>query len=78
MTMRTRLNAVLAVLVAAADPATVRSKATDLMAAATASGLEAWCGYAVSARDASAIDVIAGAEAALAIARRIGPGTIIG
>ena len=71
-------EAELAVLVAATDPATVRSKATDLMAAATAAGLEVWCGYAVSAVDASAADVIAEAEAALAFARRIGPGTVIG
>jgi hypothetical protein len=68
----------LAVLVAATDPATVRSKAADLMAVAQASGLEVWCGYASPATDANAIEVIAAAEAALAFARRIGPGTVIG
>lgn len=71
-------EAELAVLVAATDPAAVRLKATDLMAAAKAAGVEAWCGYASPATDASAIDVIAAAEAALAFARRIGPGTVIG
>ena len=34
--------------------------------------------YASSATDASATEVIAAAEAALAIAGRIGPGTVIG
>ncbi len=48
------------------------------MAAAKASGLGVWCGYASPAADASAIDVIAAAEAALAIARLMGPGTVIG
>jgi hypothetical protein len=56
----------------------VRLKATDLMTTAEASGLEVWCGYASAATDASAIEVIAAAEAALAFARRIGPGTVIG
>ncbi len=71
-------EAELAVLVAATDPATVRLKATDLMAAAESAGIEVWCGYASPATDASAIEVIAAAEAALAFARRIGPGTVIG
>jgi hypothetical protein len=48
------------------------------MAAANASGLEVCCGYASATKDASAIEVIAAAEAALAFARRIGPGTVIG
>ncbi len=67
----------LAVLVAATDPEEVKSRATDLMAVAKASGLGVWCGYASPAADASAIDVIATAEAALAAARRVGPGTVI-
>jgi hypothetical protein len=71
-------EAELAVLVAATDPATVRLKATDLIATAKASGLEVWCGHASLATDGSATQVLAAAEAALAFARRIGPGTVIG
>ena len=71
-------EAELAVLVAATDLGAVRSEATDLMAAAKASGLGVWCGYASPTTDASAIGVIAAAEAALAIARHMGPGTVIG
>jgi CheY-like chemotaxis protein len=71
-------EAELAVLVASTHPAVVRLKVTDLTAAAKAAGLDVWCGYASPATDASAIDVVAAAEAALAFARRIGPGTVIG
>jgi CheY-like chemotaxis protein len=71
-------EAELAVLLAATDPAAVRSGAADLMAAAKAAGLEVCCGYASLARDGSATEVLAAAEAALALARRIGPGTAIG
>lgn len=71
-------DAELAVIVAAADAATMTSEAEDLMAAAKAAGLEVWCGYASLATDGSATEVLAAAEAALAFARRIGPGTVIG
>jgi hypothetical protein len=71
-------EAELAVLVAATDPAAVRLKATDLMPAATAAGVQVWCGYASPATEASAIKVIAAASAVLAFTRRIGPGTAIG
>jgi hypothetical protein len=65
-------------LLAAKDPADVRSEAAHLLAVANADGLEVCCGYASATKDASAIEVIAAAEAALAFARRIGPGTVIG
>jgi CheY-like chemotaxis protein len=68
----------LAMLLAAKDPADVRSEAAHLLAVANADGLEVCCGYASATKDASAIEVIAAAEAALAFARRIGPGTVIG
>ena len=71
-------EAELAVLVAATDPATVRLKSADLMAAAKASGLEVCCGYASAATGGGATEVLAAADAALAFARRIGPGTVIG
>lgn len=68
----------LAVLVAATEPAAAKSEAADLMAIAKAAGLEAWCGYASLATGGSASEVLAAAEAALALARRVGPGTVIG
>jgi hypothetical protein len=71
-------EAEVAVLVAATRPSAARSKAADLMAIAKDAGLESWCGYASLAPDGSATEVIAAAEAALAFARRIGPGTVIG
>ncbi len=71
-------EAELAVLIAAADAAAVRSQAGDLVALARAAGLEVWCGYASLTAGWGASDLVAGAEAALEYARRLGPGAFVG
>ena len=68
----------LAVLVVSTEEAAARSQAADLMALAKGDGLDVWCGYAALAPDLGANELIAAADASLAFARRIGPGTVIG
>jgi hypothetical protein len=68
----------LAVLISATDEAGARSEAAELVALAHAAGLEVWCGYAALAAGWGAAELLGAAEAALAYARRLGPGTVIG
>lgn len=68
----------LAVLVAATDQASARSEANDLVAGAHGLGLVVRCGYAALATGSGAGELISAAEAALAFAQRLGPGTVVG
>jgi putative methionine-R-sulfoxide reductase with GAF domain len=68
----------LAVLIGATDEAGARSEAAQLVALAHAAGFEVWCGYAALAAGWGAAELLGAAEAALAYARRLGPGTVIG
>jgi putative methionine-R-sulfoxide reductase with GAF domain len=67
----------LAVLVVAADTAAGRSEGRDLMRLAKNAGTDVWSGYAALEKGKTAADLIATAEAAVAYARRAGPGTVI-
>jgi FixJ family two-component response regulator len=68
----------LAVLIGATDHAVARSEASALVALAQAAELVVWCGYAALASGWGATELLAAADAALAYARRLGPGTVIG
>jgi FixJ family two-component response regulator len=68
----------LAVLIGATDEAGARSEAAQLVALAKVGGFEVWCGHAALAPGWGAAELLGAAEAALAYARRLGPGTVIG
>jgi len=68
----------LAVLMSTTDEAAARSGAGELVALAQAAGLEVWCGYAAAASGWGSAELLAAAQAALAYARRVGPGSVIG
>jgi FixJ family two-component response regulator len=68
----------LAVIVIAADAKAARAEADDLAARALGSGLEVSCGNASLAAGWGVDELVAAAEAALAYARHLGPGTVIG
>jgi FixJ family two-component response regulator len=68
----------LAVLVVATDEPSARARAGDLMAMAEKIDLDVWCGHAALASDQGARELISEAEAALALARTVGHGSIIG
>jgi CheY-like chemotaxis protein len=68
----------LAVLIIATDEADAHSEAAQLVTLAKAAGLDVCCGYASLTAGWGAAELLAAAEAALAYARHLGPGTIIG
>ena len=68
----------LAVLLVATDSASARVQAADLVAGARAVGLDARCGCAALAAGWGAGELIIAAQAALAFAQRLGPGTVVG
>jgi hypothetical protein len=68
----------LAVLVGSTDETGARTEAGELVALARAAGLGVWCGYAALASGWGGPELLGAAEAALAYARRLGPGTVIG
>jgi hypothetical protein len=68
----------LAVLMSTTDEAAARSDAGELVALAQAAGLEVWCGYAAAVSGWGSAELLAAAHAALAYARRVGPGSVIG
>ena len=68
----------LAVLVGSTDETGARTEAGELVALARAAGLGVWCGYAALASGWGGPELLRAAEAALAYARRLGPGTVIG
>ena len=68
----------LAVLALATDEGSARSQAEDLVTSARDVGLDVRCGYAALASDWSAGELITGAQAALAFAQRLGPGSVVG
>jgi hypothetical protein len=68
----------LAVLLVATDETSARSQAADLVTGARDIGLDARCGYAALAAGWGAGELITAAQAALAFAQRLGPGTVVG
>jgi len=71
-------DAQLAVLFCATDAATAHAETADLSALAASEGLAICGGFAALAADSGAGDLVTAAEAALILAQRVGPGTIIG
>ena len=69
---------VLAVLLVATDETSARLQAADLVASARDIGLDVRCGYAALAAGWGAGELITAAQAALAFAQRLGPGTVVG
>jgi FixJ family two-component response regulator len=63
----------IAVLLVATDEAGARAEAQDLLALTEAVGLDAWCGYAAFTPGWAAADLIAAAQADLALTRRVAP-----
>jgi CheY-like chemotaxis protein len=68
----------LAVLLVATDEASSRLRAADLVASGRDIGLDVRCGFAVLAAGWGAGELITAAQAALAFAQRLGPGTVVG
>ena len=68
----------LAVLLVATDELSARIHAADLVASAQEIGLDVRCGYAALAAGWGADELITAAQAALAFAERLGPGTVVG
>jgi CheY-like chemotaxis protein len=68
----------LAALVPAVDAASARSEANDLVTSALRIGLDVRCGYAALTPDSGAGEMITAAQAALAFAQRLGPGSVVG
>jgi hypothetical protein len=68
----------LAVLVAAGGASAAQSAASDLTSRALAAGTTVWSSYAATMPGRSITELIAEAEAGLAYARRMGPGTFSG
>jgi hypothetical protein len=71
-------DAQLAVLFCGADSATAHSETADLTALAASEGLGICGGFAALAPDTGAAELVTAAEAALVLAQRVGPGTIVG
>ena len=68
----------LAVLLVATDEECARLQAADLVGNARDIGLDVRCGYAALAAGWGAGELITAAQAALAFAQRLGPGTVVG
>jgi FixJ family two-component response regulator/putative methionine-R-sulfoxide reductase with GAF domain len=68
----------LAVLLIGTDELSARIQAADLVASAREIGLDVRCGYAALAASWGAGELITAAQAALAFAQRLGPGTVVG
>jgi putative methionine-R-sulfoxide reductase with GAF domain len=71
-------NAELAVLVVAANDGAAAAGARELVKQSQLAGMAVWCGYAAWTPGLSTPDLITAANAALAYARRLAPGTVVG
>ena len=68
----------LAVLMLGVGIAVGRSETRRFVDAATADGLEVWCGYATSSGRSTAVELTAAASLSLSRAQALEPGTIVG